>query len=69
MRQCAKLVRQTRLFILMIFMVATVIGYAYAPEPMQDRMSLRLPELGTDNGFALALFYGSDIDGSLETCG
>jgi hypothetical protein len=25
--------------------------------------------LGTDDGYAFAIFYGSDIDGSLETCG
>jgi hypothetical protein len=25
--------------------------------------------LGTDDGYAFALFYGGDIHGSLETCG
>lgn len=25
--------------------------------------------LGTDDGYAFAIFYGSDIHGSLETCG
>lgn len=25
--------------------------------------------LGNDDGFALAIFYGGSIDGSLETCG
>lgn len=25
--------------------------------------------LGSDDGYAFAIFYGSDIDGSLETCG
>lgn len=68
MMRHGKLVRQARLFVLMTFMIVAVIGYAYAPVRMQERIP-HLPELGTDNGFALALFYGSDIDGSLETCG
>ena len=25
--------------------------------------------LGTDDGYGFAIFYGADIDGSLETCG
>ena len=25
--------------------------------------------LGTDDGYAFAVFYGADIHGSLETCG
>lgn len=25
--------------------------------------------LGDDDGYAFAIFYGADIDGSLETCG
>lgn len=35
-------------------------------DPNEPKFKQRL---GTDDGYAFAVFYGSDIHGSLETCG
>lgn len=38
----------------------------FKPDLSDPRLAERL---GQDDGFALAVIYGSDIHGSLETCG
>lgn len=39
---------------------------SFKPDLSNPRLAERL---GQDDGFALAVVYGSDIHGSLETCG
>jgi len=64
-------VKIIRLLIITLMLATTIVGYSRAPlwEPTQSASSGSLSELGVDDGFACVLFYGSDIDGNLETCG
>ena len=46
--------------------VATGIKDSFEPDLNDPKLKERL---GDDDGFSLAILYGSDIHGSLETCG
>jgi hypothetical protein len=65
--------KKIRLLAIGLVLTVVAVGYFLPPRlmgqaPAHDASSV-LPLLGTDDGFACALFYGSDIDGSLEPCG
>jgi hypothetical protein len=46
--------------------VAAGIKDTFVPDLNDPKLKERL---GDDDGYSLAVFYGSDIHGSLETCG
>jgi hypothetical protein len=46
--------------------VAAGIVDTFSPDLNDPKLKERL---GDDDGYSLAVFYGSDIHGSLETCG
>jgi hypothetical protein len=64
-------VKTMRLLVIAMMLVAALVGYSrprgWEQSPSPGRIPL--PELGADDGFAFVVFYGSDIDGNLETCG
>lgn len=63
--------RLVRLLIIALVLVTAIVGYSRSLLPRQESApsaALR-QELGVDDGFAVVLFYGSDIGGNLEPCG
>ena len=58
-----------RLFVIGLGFLLAVMGSAHPREEQQPSRPVQLPQFGNADGFALALFYGSDIGGDLAPCG
>jgi hypothetical protein len=62
--------KMIRLLVVMLTLAAAIGGSFWPLAWGQSRPpSAQLPQFGEADGFACVLFYGSDIDGSLEPCG